>query len=132
MKDAVPETAPDTLGARLLRFLPRLIAFAWRILGQFIANRGVLLAGGVGYNILLSSVPLFAVICVLLTHLVDESRLMSIIAIQVQHLGPGQEDTLLDAVRKLLDNREVIGWVGMGGCYSSPDWLSACWKMPSH
>ncbi|QQK63785.1 YihY/virulence factor BrkB family protein [Cobetia sp. cqz5-12] len=109
------ETPDDTWRARLLRFLPRLIGFAWRVLGQFIANRGVLLAGGVGYNILLSSVPLFALSCVLLTHLVDESRLMSIIAIQVQHLGPGQEDVLLDAVRKLLDNRDVISWIGMGG-----------------
>ncbi|MFC4660264.1 YihY/virulence factor BrkB family protein [Cobetia amphilecti] len=111
----MPDPAADSVRSRLLRFLPRLLAFALRVIGQFIANRGVLLAGGVGYNILLSSVPLFALLCVLLTHLVDETRLMSIIAIQVQHLGPGQEDILLDAVRKLLANREVISWIGMGG-----------------
>lgn len=86
--------------------------FSWRVLGAFLHNRGILLAGGVGYNVLLSTVPLFALICVLLTHIVDEQRLLGIIAIQASHLAPAHADVILDSVRTLVDSRNVVGFVG--------------------
>lgn len=86
--------------------------FSWRVLGAFLHNRGILLAGGVGYNVLLSTVPLFALLCVLLTHIVDEQRLLGIIAIQAQHLAPAHADLILDSVRTLVDSRNVVGFVG--------------------
>lgn len=87
--------------------------FALRVVTAFLGNRGVLLAGGVGYNILLSIIPLFAVISVMLTHVVDEQYLLDIIAIQARHLAPGHAGVLIDAVRALLDTREKMGLIGI-------------------
>jgi len=91
---------------------PRVGRFALRVLRAFLRNRGVLLAGGVGYNVLLSIVPLFAVLAVVLTHVVDEQRLLTIMTVQAQLLTPGQGDLLLGAVRAFLDSRDLIGMVG--------------------
>ncbi len=93
--------------------LPRLAHFTWRVLCAFVRNRGVLLAGGVGYNVMLSIVPLLALLGVLLTHIVDEQQLLGVIAIQAQHLTPAHADILIDAVRALLDSREAIGNFGI-------------------
>ena len=93
-------------GKRLLRFTQRVIA-------NFLQNRGILLAGGVGYNILLSIIPLFALLCVLLTHIVDEQQLLDIIAIQAGHLAPAYSNVILESVRGLLESRDLVSWTGI-------------------
>jgi len=92
-----------------LLLLPQLVHFSWRVLRNFLKNHGVLLAGGVGYNILLSIVPLFAVLVVLLTQVVDQQHLLNVLAIQARHMAPAHAEVLLEAVRSLLDSRDVIG-----------------------
>lgn len=92
--------------------IPLLARFAKRVIMAFLRNRGILLAGGVGYNILLSIVPLLALISVLLTHVVDERHLLGVIAVQAQHLAPAHAEILLDAVHALLDSRDAIGILG--------------------
>ena len=87
----------------------RLWRFALRVIQNFRSNHGVLLAGGVGYNILLSAVPLLAVLGVLLTRIVDEEQLLGVMAIQAQHFAPAHADLWLDAVRAFLDSRDIIG-----------------------
>lgn len=98
---------------RLCAVAPHVCRFSLRVLGAFFKNRGILLASGVGYNVLLSAVPLFAVLCVLLTHIVDEQRLLGIMAVQARHLAPAHANVLLDAVRALLDSRDLVGIVGV-------------------
>lgn len=98
-----------TLLNSVLLLLPRLTAFAWRVLSHFLKNRGILLAGGVGYNILLSIVPLFALLGVMLTRVVDEQHLLEVLAVQARHLAPAHAEVVMDAVRGLLDSRDVIG-----------------------
>ncbi|MCB8889234.1 YihY/virulence factor BrkB family protein [Vreelandella malpeensis] len=98
-----------TLFSALLLLLPRLAAFAWRVINHFLHNRGILLAGGVGYNILLSVVPLFALLAVMLTRVVDEQHLLEVLAVQARHLAPAHAEVVMDAVRGLLDSRDVIG-----------------------
>lgn len=93
----------------VLLLLPRLAHFAWRVLRHFLKNRGILIAGGVGYNILLSIVPLFALLFVLLTQVVDEQHLLNVMAIQARHMAPAHAEMLLEAVRSLLNSRDVIG-----------------------
>ncbi|MDX1635234.1 MAG: YihY/virulence factor BrkB family protein [Marinobacter sp.] len=93
--------------------LPRLWQFGRRVLRHFLQNHGILLAGGVGYNVLLSAIPLLALLGVLLTHLVPESQLLEVMRIQARHFAPGHADLLLDAVRAFLDSRDVIGIVGI-------------------
>ncbi|MEQ5801779.1 YihY/virulence factor BrkB family protein [Halomonas sp. H10-9-1] len=92
--------------------LPRIARFLWRVICAFLRNRGVLLAGGVGYNILLSIVPLFAVMVVLLTRVVDQQQLLEVLTIQARHLAPAHAEVLLDAVDTLLASRDVIGLLG--------------------
>ena len=89
--------------------IPQLARFAWRVVCNFLKNRGILLAGGVGYNILLSIVPLFAVLSVLLAQVVDEEQLLGVLAIQARHMAPAHAEVLLEAVRSLLNSRDVIG-----------------------
>jgi YihY family inner membrane protein len=86
--------------------------FGLRVLAAFFRNRGILLAGGVGYNVLLSIVPLFTVLGVVLTHIVDEHRLLEVMNVQAGLLAPGHGDLLLGAVQAFLDSRDVIGVVG--------------------
>ncbi|WP_136247680.1 YihY/virulence factor BrkB family protein [Halomonas borealis] len=98
---------------RAWRLVSRVARFAWRVLVTFLHNRGLLLAGGVGYNILLSIVPLFALLVVLLARVVDEQQLLTLLSIQARHLTPAHAEVLLDAVRSLLDSREAIGFLGL-------------------
>lgn len=83
--------------------------FARRVLRNFFRNHGILLAGGVGYNVLLSAVPLLAVLGVLLTRVVEEEQLLQAMAIQVQHFAPAHADLWLDAVRAFMESRNIIG-----------------------
>ncbi|PXX97580.1 YihY/virulence factor BrkB family protein [Halomonas sp. LBP4] len=106
--------SPPPLRSHHLAFtlLPRVVGFLWRVLCAFLRNRGILLAGGVGYNILLSVVPLFALLVVLLARVVDEQHLLEVLAIQARHLAPAHAEVLIEAVRALLDSRDVIGILG--------------------
>ncbi|QNI02472.1 YihY/virulence factor BrkB family protein [Halomonas sp. SH5A2] len=101
-----------TLLSAVVLLLPRLMHFAWRVLCNFLKNRGILLAGGVGYNVLLSIVPLFALLVVLLAQVVDEQHLLNVLALQARHLTPANAEVLLEAVRGILDSRDVIGIFG--------------------
>lgn len=97
---------------RLWVTLRRTFRFARRVLRDFIANRGILLAGGVGYNVLLSVVPLFAVCVAALSPLVDQARLVATIRTQAQFIAPGYASVLADAVEEFLEASAVIGVMG--------------------
>ena len=99
----------SSLFSAAVLLIPQLAHFSWRVLRNFLKNHGILLAGGVGYNILLSIVPLFAVLVVLLTQVVDQQHLLNVLAIQARHMAPAHAEVLLEAVRSLLDSRDVIG-----------------------
>ncbi|MDW7746388.1 YihY/virulence factor BrkB family protein [Halomonas sp.] len=106
-------TSPPVRYRRLIfTLLPRILHFLWRVLCAFLRNRGILLAGGVGYNILLSIVPLFSLMVVLLAGVADQQHLLEVLSIQARHLAPAHAEILLDAVRTLLDSRDVIGILG--------------------
>ncbi|WP_228716812.1 YihY/virulence factor BrkB family protein [Billgrantia pellis] len=103
------------LHSRRIRFvwLPRMGTFLWRVIKAFMRNRGVLLASGVGYNILLSIVPLFALLGVLLTQVVDKEVLLDVLSVQAVHLAPAHAEVLMDAVRALLDSGDMVGLFGI-------------------
>lgn len=109
---ARPMTSPYPARHLALTLLPRMARFLWRVICAFLRNRGILLAGGVGYNILLSIVPLFALLVVLLAGVVDQTRLLEVLSVQARHLAPAHAEVLLEAVRALLESREVIGLLG--------------------
>ncbi|MFO7994861.1 MAG: YihY/virulence factor BrkB family protein [Marinobacter sp.] len=94
-------------------FMRRLWLFSRRVLRDFFENHGILLAGGVGYNVLLSAVPLLALLGVLLTRVVEEEQLLEVMGIQAQHFAPAHAGVLLDAVRAFMESRDIIGIAGI-------------------
>jgi membrane protein len=46
---------------------------------------------------------------VLLTQVVDEQHLLNVLTVQARHMAPAHAEMLLEAVRGLLDSRDVIG-----------------------
>ncbi len=86
--------------------------FARRVLRRFLANKGLLLASAVSYNTLLSLIPLFALLLVVLSHVYDEQRLTDLLLTELGALMPGHTDELSRQVQSFLGNRELIGWVG--------------------
>lgn len=104
---------PRILFSSTTRTVRRTQSFIRRVLRHFLRNHGVLLAGGVGYNVLLSAIPLLALLGVLLTHVVPEGQLMAVMHIQARHFASGYADLILDAVQAFMDSRDVIGLVGI-------------------
>jgi len=86
--------------------------FARRVLSRFLANKGLLLASAVSYNTLLSLIPLFALLLVILSHVYDEQRIADLLLGEFGALMPGHTDLLARQVRSFLGNRELVGWVG--------------------
>jgi YihY family inner membrane protein len=90
-----------------------LFGFVRRLLGDFWRNKGLLLAGAVAYNTLLSLVPLFALLLVALSHVVDERLLIHAVAINLDFLVPGQAPAITTQVSAFLEHRDVVGGVGI-------------------
>jgi YihY family inner membrane protein len=90
-----------------------LFVFARRLVADFRRNRGLLLAGAVAYNTLLSLVPLFALLLVVLSHFVDERLLIRTVALNLEFLVPGQAPAITEQVAGFLEHRHVVGGVGI-------------------
>jgi membrane protein len=99
-------------GARNRRLLSRVGAFLGQLFRDFRRNQGLLLAGAIAYNTLLSLIPLFALLLVALSHLIDQSLLIHTIALNLEFLVPGQAPALTAQVAAFLKHRDVIGGVG--------------------
>jgi membrane protein len=90
------------------------LAFLRRFVSDFRRNQGLLLAGAIAYNTLLSLIPLFALLLVALSHLVDQARLIHTIAFNLEFLVPGQAPAITEQVSAFLQHRDVISGVGLG------------------
>lgn len=93
------------------RVLARLIHFLVAVLRKFRANKGILLAGGVGYNTLLSIIPLFIIVALGLSHIIEPDQLVSTINHELQFVVPGHADRLAEAITQFLEQRNVFGTV---------------------
>jgi len=67
----------------------------------------------VAYYTLLSIVPLFVLLLVGLSHVVDERRVLDTVESNLELLIPGQVDVISRQVKGLLAHREVVGVVGL-------------------
>lgn len=90
-----------------------LIGFGGRIVSGFQRSQGFLLAGAVAYYTLLAIVPLFVVLLVGLSNIVDEQRLLDTVASNLQLVIPSQAAVLTEQVESFLAHREVVGAVGL-------------------
>jgi YihY family inner membrane protein len=100
---------------RISRNLARVLrhpgAFAWRVLQAFRANQGFLLASAVAFNTLLSTLPLFILMLIALTHFVGEALLLATLERLLALLVPVQAAAIVEELSLFLAHRDVIGWV---------------------
>jgi membrane protein len=89
------------------------LVLARRLLADFRRNQGLLLAGAVAYNTLLSLIPLFALLLVALSHVIDERLLIRTIALNLDFLVPGQARAITDQIAAFLQHRDVVSGVGV-------------------
>ena len=94
--------------------LPKSIRFAGRVLRDFFfENHGLLLASALAYNMMLSLIPLSAVLMVAFSHFFDQELLMESILSEVSLIAPGFVPTLSEVLEGFLINRKVVGWIGL-------------------
>lgn len=109
-----PKRFSTELRSRPLRVtLVRVGNFVWRVLKRFKANKGLLLAGAVAYNTMLSVVPLFAVLMVGLSHVTDEQMLLDIVQAELELIAPNQALTLRNEISSFLQHRDLLGVAGL-------------------
>ena len=95
--------------------LPKIVRFASRVLRDFfLRNHGLLLTAAVAHNVMLSLIPLSAVIIVVFSHFIDEALLMQTITTEISLIAPGFAPTLTEVLVGFLATREIIGWLGVG------------------
>jgi len=92
-----------------------LLRFATRVLREFfLRNHGLLLTGAVAYNMMLSLIPLSAVLMVVFSHFFDQRILMESLTNEVSLIAPGFAATLSEVLEGFLRNRKLVGWIGVG------------------
>ena len=85
------------------------LAFTLTVLKNFQTHQGLLLAGAIAYNALLSLLPLLVLCVIALSQLLPQKELLSTLGRYLEWLVPSQSAALLDEVRRFLDQRMAIG-----------------------
>jgi len=99
-------TDPMHLARRVLRF-------ARRVVVAFLRNKGVLLAGGVGYNALLSIVPFLTLTLSILSAFVDEALILGALRRELSFLLPRHTDTVLQSAQAFLSHLAATSLVSV-------------------
>jgi YihY family inner membrane protein len=89
------------------------LRFLWRVIRKFHSNKGMILAGAIAYNTLLSIIPAFTLLLIILSRLVDDQTLLVAIENNLKLVIPGLTDTLLKHTAEFLDYRSVVGWISV-------------------
>jgi YihY family inner membrane protein len=88
--------------------------FLWSVLKGFRANQGILLSGAVAFYTLLSIIPLFALVLVGLSQVLEEETLLSIVTENISMVVPDLTETVMRQVRQIYAYRPYFGWIGFG------------------
>lgn len=94
------------------QILGRLCNFLLRVARDFKSNQGLLLSGAVAYYALLSIVPLTLLALVVLTHFIEEQKLILTLSTYLEMVMPGYATTLTKQMRIFLEHRNAVGIVG--------------------
>lgn len=87
--------------------------FALQVLRAFRAHQGLLLAGAIAYYTLLSIVPLFSLLLVALSHIVDERQLLAMTRSLLDVVTADQAPALMEQFKTFLTHRAVVGSFGL-------------------
>ena len=101
------------LSPRARYVLDRPWRFVGRVVAGFRANQGFLLAGAVAYYTLLSIIPMFALILVLLSQFRETPALLTAMDEYLVLVAPGQAEALVDQIGVFLENWKVVGVTGL-------------------
>lgn len=100
------------LSTRAEFVLEQPLRFLLQVVAGFRANQGLLLAGAIAYYTLLSVVPIFALILVGLSQVMDPDQLLETTNDYLSLLAPGQAEALTEQIAGFLENWKIIGIVG--------------------
>ena len=78
------------------------------------SNQGLLLASALGYNALLSLIPLMALFFLVASSFADNEAILSIISAELRLVLPVQTESFTRSLAAALEDRSLIGWVGAG------------------
>lgn len=87
--------------------------FFWRVVKGFRRNQGILLSGAVAYYMLLSIVPLLALLLVGLSQLYPTEALLETLNRELQLVIPTVADDLSGHVADFLQHKRLVGWIGI-------------------
>jgi YihY family inner membrane protein len=99
--------------SRLNEVINHPLRFLVRVLAGFRANQGFLLSGAVAYYTLLSVIPMFALMLVVLSQVVDPQELLETAAASLELIAPGQSAAITQQIAHFLANWKLVGIVGL-------------------
>lgn len=91
----------------------RLLRFSGRVLTSFSRNRGILLAGGVGYNVMLALVPFLTLTMAAFSLFFEEQQILDALRPELKQIVPQNVDTILETVQSFLQNPGAISVVSV-------------------
>lgn len=97
-----------TTAMESMRYEKHILVRIWQ---SFLHNNAFLMAGGVAYNMLLSIIPLFALIFVVLSQFFEKDILLSTMTNHLQHLIPGKPQLIQMQLSYFLENRQLFGGI---------------------
>lgn len=99
---------------RATHVLKNPLSFTLRVLKAFRANQGLLLAGAVAYYALLSILPLLILMVIVLSHVIDQTVLLSMLLRALEYVAPGEGSAMVGELQSFLEHGVVIGWMMFG------------------
>lgn len=105
------DKAEQLMGQQVSQVVFHPLTFTWQTIKAFRANQGLLLAGALAYNALLSIVPLLILIVLTLSHFIPQAELLQTVGDYLEWLVPGQSKALIAELANFLEHRAVLSWV---------------------
>ncbi len=97
----------------LWTWMVRVARFIGRVVGAFLKNRGILLAGGVGYNALLSMVPFLTLAVAALSQFFDHQHILEMLGRELKVLMPQNADAILQTAESYLQHQATMSVVSV-------------------
>lgn len=96
------------------RRLPSGLRFVLRVLRDFfLHNHGLLLTGSVAFNMMLSLIPLCAVLVVVFSRFIDPDLLIRSLTTELELIAPAFAPTAQDVLKGFLRERNLFGGIGL-------------------
>jgi len=86
------------------------LCFIKQVIRSFQANQGLLLSGAVAYYTLLSIIPLFSLILIALSYIVEPAQLLQITSEYINLVLPGQASIFIEQITRFTTQKH-IGWL---------------------